>query len=1148
VTDADDHGGTGVGPDGDDGRPRDEATPDRTEADAGEDGIALPDFAVDDFYDVLEGRARPLVTATEVASALGCTQAESHDALSRLAGEGRIESLDVETDPVVWYPADWKETQDRERVVVFPRRREAVVDRPSQFTRAQLSQFAHLVDTNREEGYLYRVREADVWQAPHETFEGLSRTMRQALGGRYDDLEGWVRDQWERARKFRLYTHEDGYVVLEAESAELLGNVAEPKLETGTLRARISDTEAWVAESKTAELKRTLYEAGYPVRDDRHLDEGDALEIDVDLELRPYQHDWVSRFVEAKSGVLVGPPGSGKTVAALGVMAAIGGETLVLVPSRELAEQWREEMLAHTSLTDEQIGLYHGGEKTIRPVTVATYQTAGMDRHRMLFDERRWGLIVYDEVHHIPSPIHRRSADLQTKHRIGLSVDGDTILPVRRGGGVEMVRIEDLATEYLGNSVGVATVPDAETLGVTEKGEVEWTSLETVMRHEHDGPLFTVRARNGREVTVTQDHSLMVFDGERMEIRSKLPADLSDGDYLLQPDRIPKAAPESGMVDVLGLLEEGYVLVSEDAPKSVFDPLYEQDIGDNKSRYNWKSRRNLPLAIAREIGIDREHLKGVYVHGRHSYVPTEVPVQDFARLVGLFLADGALDKGRVEFYALDSTERSEVDEFERVIRKVCPDVDLGYVENGLNCTTIRVSGALRDVFEAMGLENGAREKSIPRSILSNQAAYEGLVEGLVLGDGHTQRRERGREMVTVSTSSDRLAQGLNLVLSGLGHVGGNYRRTPEVRLREGEHDTVTNNLVRFNPKNRESGSRLSMTPFTSTLMTAYETIERYQPNTADGRRTIESSLRDRTRLNEGELLTLSERSDVDAEWLLDADVAMLEVESVTEAEEQEYVYDVSTGLENFLGNHLFCHNSATPIREDDREKEIFTLIGPPIGTDWEALFEAGYVAEPEVEIRLIPWGSELHKNEYGSAEGHEKRQLAAMNPAKAEEVRAILGDHPGEKALVFVEFIEQGERLAEALGVPFVSGETPHARRRQLFREFRQGPRDVLVVSRVGDEGIDLPNAELAIAASGLGGSRRQGAQRAGRTMRPVGRARMYVLATRGSREEDFARQRMRHLAGKGVRVRETDSVAWSEGESTDRTVGGTGGTGDGTG
>ena len=1088
-----------------------------------------PTLAIDEFYDVLEGQSRPLVTATAVAAALGCTQAEAHDALSRLAEEGRVESLDVETDPVVWYPADWKETQDRERVVVFPRRREAVVDRPSQFTRAQLSQFAHLVDTNREEGYLYRVREADVWGAPHETFEGLERTMRQALGGRYDDLEGWVRDQWERARKFRIYSHDEGYVVLEAQSADLMGNVAEPKLDAGVLRARISDTEAWVAESRTAELKRTLYEAGYPVQDDRSLDEGDALEVELELDLRPYQNDWVSRFVEAKSGVLVGPPGSGKTIAALGVMAAIGGETLVLVPSRELAEQWREEMLARTSLTPEQIGLYHGGEKNIRPVTVATYQTAGMDRHRMLFDERHWGLVVYDEVHHIPSPIHRRSADLQTKHRLGLSVDGDTVVPIRRNEGVEMVRIKDLATEFLGDAVGAAEVRGIETLGVTETGNVEWTTLDTVMRHRHDGPLYTVRARNGREVTVTQDHSLMVFDGELMEIRSKLPGELSEDDYLLQPAEIPETGDQSEVVDVLGLLEEGYVLVDENAPESVFDPLYERRIGDNKSRYNWKSRRNLPLAVAREIGIDREHLRGAYVHGRHSYVPTEVPVEHFARLVGLFLADGALERGRVEFYALDSPERSEVGEFERVIRGVCPDVELGYIDNGENCTTIRVSGILRDLFESIGLENGARGKSIPPLLLSNRAAYPGLVEGLVLGDGHTNRRERDRETVTVSTSSDRLAQGLNVVLAELGHVGGNYRRTSDVGVRESDHDTVVNNLVRFNPKNEGGSSRLSMTPFTPVLREAYDSMERYRPRHADGGRTIESGLGGRTRLNDDELRLLSERSDVDAEWLLEADVALLEVESVTEVKGEEYVYDVSTGLENFLGDHLFCHNSATPIREDDKEREIFTLIGPPIGTDWEALFDAGYVAEPEVEIRLVPWGSEMHRNEYGSAEGHEKRQLAAMNPAKADEVREILRAHPGEKALVFVEFIEQGDRLAETLGVPFVSGETPHARRRQLFREFRQGPRDVLVVSRVGDEGIDLPNAELAIAASGLGGSRRQGAQRAGRTMRPVGRARMYVLATRGSREEDFARQRMRHLAGKGVRVRETDAKARTE-------------------
>jgi DNA excision repair protein ERCC-3 len=104
----------------------------------------------------------------------------------------------------------------------------------------------------------------------------------------------------------------------------------------------------------------------------------------------------------------------------------------------------------------------------------------------------------------------------------------------------------------------------------------------------------------------------------------------------------------------------------------------------------------------------------------------------------------------------------------------------------------------------------------------------------------------------------------------------------------------------------------------------------------------------------------------------------------------------------------------------------------------------------------------------------------------------------------------------------------PHHRREKLFEQFREGTLSTLVVSRVGDEGIDLPSAELAVVASGLGGSRRQGAQRAGRTMRPTGGARMFVLATLGTQEEEFARQRMRYLAEKGVRVTERDAEAVS--------------------
>lgn len=600
---------------------------------------ATPEGPVEDleatYYDALEALGRPVVTATRYAQLRDCSQAVALEELEALHEANIVEGLEIAGDAVVWYPRSWGRITDRERVIVFPNRREIIVDHPTQFTRAQLSQFAHLVDTTGSGAYKYEIRSEDVWQAPYDSFDDLLGTVRSVLPESEPALEEWLESQYRRADQFRLYTHEEGYIVLEAASDDVMGNVARQHLDDGQLRAPLSETESWVASERLAEVKRILYEAGYPVRDERDLAGGDPLPVDLRVDLREYQESWRSNFLDNGAGVLVGPPGSGKTVTALGILAAIEGETLILVPGRDLASQWHEELLAQTTLTPAQIGEYHGGEKEIRPVTIATYRTAGMDRHRHLFDSREWGLIIYDEVHHIPSPVHRRSADLQTRHRLGLS--------------------------------------------------------------------------------------------------------------------------------------------------------------------------------------------------------------------------------------------------------------------------------------------------------------------------------------------------------------------------------------------------------------------------------------------------------------------------------------------------------STPLREDDRESDIFTLIGPPIGTDWDALFEAGYVAEPAVEIRYVPWANEDVQNEYVSAQGHERRQRAATNPEKLAEIDALLHEEAGRQVLIFVEYLDQGNHYADALDVPFISGEMPHHRREKLFEEFRQGDIDCLIVSRVGDEGIDLPSAEVAIVASGLGGSRRQGTQRAGRTMRPSGRARMYVLATRGSREEDFARQRMRYLSEKGVRVTERD-------------------------
>jgi DNA excision repair protein ERCC-3 len=592
-----------------------------------------PDQALEAFRDAVEEVERPVLTASDVALAIGCSQAEAADLLETLVTRSQVSKHSVEGDPVVFFAHEWTKSSTRERVIPFPDRHEIVVDQPKQFTRAQLSQFARLADTNGKAGYRYEIRREDVWAAPHDSYDSLRSTVREVLGGKDPELEEWIESQWRRARQFVLRTHDERYTVLEAASDSLMGNVAREELGDEHLHGPIDDATSWVVEGAEAEIKRVLYDAGYPVKDERDLDEGDQLDVSLGVQLRGYQQDWLERFLDAGSGVLVGPAGSGKTVAAIGILAALEAETLVLVPTRELAGQWRDELLRHTDLEPDHIGEFHGGEKQIRPVTVATYQIASMDRHRELFDSRRWGLIVYDEAHRVPAPIHRSTANLQGRHRLGLT--------------------------------------------------------------------------------------------------------------------------------------------------------------------------------------------------------------------------------------------------------------------------------------------------------------------------------------------------------------------------------------------------------------------------------------------------------------------------------------------------------ASPLREDDRERDIYTLIGPPIGTDWDTLFDEGFVEQPSVEIRYVPWRDDEAKRAYAETSTHQKNQAAATNPAKIEAVRDVLEERPESQALVFVEYLDQGSDLAAELDVPFISGETPHAERARLFQAFRRGDERTLIVSRVGDEGIDLPDAELAVIASGLGGSRRQGTQRAGRLMRPSGDAEVVILATEGSREADFALQQMHHLSSKGVPVTE---------------------------
>ncbi|UHA75796.1 DNA repair helicase XPB [Paenibacillus sp. 481] len=195
-------------------------------------------------------------------------------------------------------------------------------------------------------------------------------------------------------------------------------------------------------------LKRALAHAGYPVIDKVGYHDGQALTFVLDygqqagdaasessptFHMRDYQEAAVQAFIGSDEraggdGVIVLPCGAGKTIVGIGAMAGLQSETLILTSNTTSVKQWKQEIIKRTSLSEQQVGEYTGQSKTVRPVTISTYQmmthrktTDSELEHMRLFHERDWGLIVYDEVHLLPAPVFRTTADLQATRRLGLT-------------------------------------------------------------------------------------------------------------------------------------------------------------------------------------------------------------------------------------------------------------------------------------------------------------------------------------------------------------------------------------------------------------------------------------------------------------------------------------------------------------------------------------------------------------------------------------------------------------------------------------------------------------------------------------------------------------------------------------------------------
>ncbi|MGR6742203.1 MULTISPECIES: DNA repair helicase XPB [Microbacterium] len=297
--------------------------------------------------------------------------------------------------------------------------------------RHELAIFAEL-ERAPEHIHTYRITRLGLWNARaagHDAEDMLATLDRWSRFPVPPSVSTDIRETVTRYGRLVIERDDEGTLVLRSHDAAVLAEVTRNKriqpLLLGHPTPETYIIDAWAR----GQIKQELLKIGWPAEDLAGFTPGTPHEIELHEDgwsLRPYQRKAVDIFTEGGSGVVVLPCGAGKTLVGAAAMADTKTTTLILVTNTVSARQWRNELLKRTSLTPEEIGEYSGQSKEVKPVTIATYQILTAKRkgeyaHLALLDALDWGLVVYDEVHLLPAPVFKLTADLQARRRLGLT-------------------------------------------------------------------------------------------------------------------------------------------------------------------------------------------------------------------------------------------------------------------------------------------------------------------------------------------------------------------------------------------------------------------------------------------------------------------------------------------------------------------------------------------------------------------------------------------------------------------------------------------------------------------------------------------------------------------------------------------------------
>ena len=306
------------------------------------------------------------------------------------------------------------------------------VDHPAASdARHDLAIFAEL-ERAPEHIHTYRITKLGLWNARaagHGSDYVLGVLDKYAKFAIPSSVRVDIQETMDRYGKLVIRRSPDGTLLLTSESAAILLEASRSPRIAALLGPRISEDSFEVLAFARGSLKQELLKLGWPAEDLAGYTPGEPHAIALDetgWNIRDYQTKAVEKFWDGGSGVVVLPCGAGKTIVGAAAMSKAKTNTLILVTNTVAARQWRAELLKRTTLKEDEIGEYSGSVKEVKPVTIASYQILTAKRkgeyaHLALLNAKDWGLIVYDEVHLLPAPIFKMTADLQARRRLGLT-------------------------------------------------------------------------------------------------------------------------------------------------------------------------------------------------------------------------------------------------------------------------------------------------------------------------------------------------------------------------------------------------------------------------------------------------------------------------------------------------------------------------------------------------------------------------------------------------------------------------------------------------------------------------------------------------------------------------------------------------------